>query len=429
MTRRRDKLLGRFRSKPAEPRARPRRRGPAGPDELYEYWTQPRPEGHGPAAELAYVDRSAALLAAFPPWLADHEKDLPILEIGSGAGRNLAYLVRHGFTDVTGVEINPHAVQLMRTTYPEDLTGVQQHVGRAEDLLPSMPDDGYRLVFTMGTLQHIHPSKIDGLAREMVRVGSTVLAVEGPPVHRRRRFAHDYEAIFGRAGASLKRTSRLPKRLLSGDPVSRYTAWTFTRMDSLATLHEFWTQPAPPGNTPSMFVKPLGRSAALTELVSDLPGHARILEVGCNVGRNLAYLYDHGYPNVTGIEISPHAVDQLRLTYPQLADRPIHVGPAGEVLPTLPDQAFDLVFTMAVLEHIHPDESRIFDEMVRVSRDVLAIEPKGKVSHRHFPHDIPTVFTSRGLELVSSTWMGEFDHLDVGKAMHPYTAYRFAPPG
>jgi hypothetical protein len=84
---------------------------------------------------------------------------------------------------------------------------------------------------------------------------------------------------------------------------------------------------------------------------------------------------------------------------------------------------------VGALEHIHPEESRIFDEMVRVGREVLAIEPKGKVSHRHFPHDIPTVFTSRGLELVWSTWMGELDRLDVGKAMHPYTAYRFAPAG
>src|SRR5207253_260996 len=64
----------------------------------------------------------------------------------------------------------------------------------------------------------------------------------------------------------------------------------------------------------------------------EVPTSAGILENRCNVGRNLSFLHRAGYRNVAGVEISPHAVEFLRETYPELADRPIHVGPAEDVL-------------------------------------------------------------------------------------------------
>ena len=58
----------------------------------------------------------------------------------------------------------------------------------------------------------------------------------------------------------------------------------------------------------------------MASLLQDLPHDARILEVGCGVGHNLAYLHDLGYHHLEGIEISKPVVDVLRETYPQLAD-------------------------------------------------------------------------------------------------------------
>ncbi|HEU4426202.1 MAG TPA: class I SAM-dependent methyltransferase [Pilimelia sp.] len=199
-------------------------------------------------------------------------------------------------------------------------------------------------------------------------------------------------------------------------------------MDRPEVLHDFWRQPMPPGNSSHDYIGPVGRSHVLLELISDLPKTARILEVGCNVGRNLAYLHDNGYRHVEGVEINPHAVERLRTTYPQLADVPIHLGPAEEVLPGLPDDGYDLVYTMAVLEHIHPDHSMVFDEIARVGRSVLAIEPPGGVSHRQFPHDIPKVFTARGLCLVSSRSMADFPKTADDKAIAKYSAFRFNRP-
>ena len=96
------------------------------------------------------------------------------------------------------------------------------------------------------------------------------------------------------------------------------------------------------------------------------------------------------------------------------------------MLPKLADDSFDLVFTMAVIEHIHPDEAHVFDEMVRIAHDVLAIEPENRLTHRQFPHDVPEIFTSRGLTLVDSTPMGSFEENANDSSMKYYTGHRFS---
>jgi SAM-dependent methyltransferase len=192
-------------------------------------------------------------------------------------------------------------------------------------------------------------------------------------------------------------------------------------MDDRDSLREFWTQPAPEGNVPSDYIGHTARSELLLELIDDLPAEARIVEVGCNVGRNLAWLHDHGRTRLTGVEINPHAVALLRETYPQLADVQVHVGPAEEVLPTLPDDSADLVFTMAVLEHVHPDSTVIFDRMTAIAPRVLAIEPPGTASHRQFAHDVVDVFTSRGMDLVAEQPLVDRPETDL----QTYVAWTF----
>ena len=202
----------------------------------------------------------------------------------------------------------------------------------------------------------------------------------------------------------------------------RIRRWEATYvMDDRASLHEFWSQPQPEGNLPTGYIGQLQRSEMLVKLIADVPKGARILEVGCNVGRNLAFLHDSGWTQVAGVEISPHAVDLLRATYPQLADRPIYLGPAEDVLPSL-DGPYDLVFTMAVLEHIHPDSTAVFDQIGRLATSLLCIEPmENHVSHRQFPHDIRALFTERGFRCESEIAVADFLDRDMGN----YAAWRF----
>ena len=347
-----------------------------------------------------------------------------IIELGSGDGRLLAALVEAGFTNVMGVEINPHAVAVMRQNHPE-LEQVQVLVGPAEQVLKGFGDDSVRCVIAAATLGHIHPDSAD-LFDTITRITSMVIAVDGPPKQLRRQYPWDIEKEFTSRGLILRSSGGLGKQVRPKDALAGSTVRVFRRMEKQATLHEFWRQPTPHGNDSLDYSKTIWRSQALRKLIDDLPPDARILEVGCNVGRNLAYLHENGFPHVEGIEINPHAVERLRETFPQLADVTIHIGAAGDVLPKLADDSFDLVFTMAVIEHIHPDEAHIFDEMVRVAHDVLAIEPENRLTHRQFPHDVPKIFTSRGLTLVDSTPMSSFEENANDRSMKYFTAHRFS---
>lgn len=90
---------------------------------------------------------------------------------------------------------------------------------------------------------------------------------------------------------------------------------------------------------------------------------ANILELGCNIGRNLEGLRQAGFTNLHGVEINANTKHIREDVYPELAE----VGnftylPIEEYLETNPEP-FDLVYTMAVLEHIHPDSEWVFAEL------------------------------------------------------------------
>lgn len=198
-------------------------------------------------------------------------------------------------------------------------------------------------------------------------------------------------------------------------------------MDSREDLHQFWRQERPDGNNPHGYVRYTCRSEMLGSLLVGEDHSSRVLEVGCNVGRNLAYLADNGWNKVEGIEISETAVRILRETYPQLKDSPIHQGPAESILPTLNGQ-FDIIFTMAVIEHIHPDSSAIFDEMASKGRSILCFEPMANSTHRQYPHDVEDIFTSRGMKLVDHRSVAELGFVPIFDALSEYFYWRFELP-
>lgn len=106
------------------------------------------------------------------------------------------------------------------------------------------------------------------------------------------------------------------------------------------------------------------RSEINRAFLEELPKNASILEVGCNVGNQLALLQDQGYTNLTGIEIQPYALDIARARLPAVQFR------HGSAL-ALPfsDSSFELVFTSGVLIHIAPDDlPRALGELHRCAR-------------------------------------------------------------
>ena len=96
----------------------------------------------------------------------------------------------------------------------------------------------------------------------------------------------------------------------------------------------------------------------------DIPGDARILEVGCNSGNQLLLLQEMGFTNQSGAEVQSYALElaSARVQGAQLSQ-------ASALDLPYDDGNFDLVFTSGVLIHISPaDLPRALDEIHRCAK-------------------------------------------------------------
>ncbi|WP_423747186.1 class I SAM-dependent methyltransferase (plasmid) [Haladaptatus sp. SPP-AMP-3] len=99
---------------------------------------------------------------------------------------------------------------------------------------------------------------------------------------------------------------------------------------------------------------------------------AAILEIGCSSGRHLDRLRDEGYTNLTGIDINDESFDVMAENYPNLAATgTFHTGAIEDLLPEFPDDAFDVIYSVETLQHIHPENEWVFDELIRVTGDLI----------------------------------------------------------
>jgi SAM-dependent methyltransferase len=202
----------------------------------------------------------------------------------------------------------------------------------------------------------------------------------------------------------------------------------------LPQLYDFLSQERPMGQYYPAAPKWSARSQTIINMLCPLiTKEFSILEIGCNIGRNLNHLWQAGYKNVRGIEISEHAVKRLRIEYPCLAMVPVDIGPAELLIQKYDSNSVDVIFTMSVLEELHPDSRFLFNEIARVARKyVLAIEPRhGKRSHMQYPWDIKSEFTAVGLTHNDSKpwsvlWAGELTQENEWvEDMHTYDAFLF----
>lgn len=99
---------------------------------------------------------------------------------------------------------------------------------------------------------------------------------------------------------------------------------------------------------------------------------ASILEVGCGCGRHLEHLRRQGFENLTGIDINPDAFEVMGAHYPELVETGTFLdGALEDHLPEMPDGAFDAIYTVETLQHVHPDDVWVFDEFQRLTTDLL----------------------------------------------------------
>ena len=73
--------------------------------------------------------------------------------------------------------------------------------------------------------------------------------------------------------------------------------------------YEYWKNPDSQNN-PIGYLEPIQRSEFLYERIKNVvkPDDS-ILELGCNVGRNLNYLWNNGYHELSGVDINKETLD------------------------------------------------------------------------------------------------------------------------
>ena len=92
-----------------------------------------------------------------------------------------------------------------------------------------------------------------------------------------------------------------------------------------------------------------------------------ILEVGCNIGNQLALLQSQGFKNLYGIEVFPEAVETAKTHTKNIN---IIQGSAFDI--PFKDHYFSLVFTSGVLIHTNPkDIKKMMGEIYRVSNKYI----------------------------------------------------------
>ncbi len=100
--------------------------------------------------------------------------DASVLELGCSSGRHLAHLHDAGFRDLWGVEINETAGEVMRETYPDLASDGSFRFEAIEDVVDGFDEDRFDAVFSVETLQHIHPDD-DWVFAEVARIADDLV--------------------------------------------------------------------------------------------------------------------------------------------------------------------------------------------------------------------------------------------------------------
>lgn len=156
-------------------------------------------------------------------------------------------------------------------------------------------------------------------------------------------------------------------------------------MDDIDTIHSYWRT-----QRDIKYKEPIKRSEYLYNFIKDIvPKNSHIVELGCNLGRNLNYLYGEGYTNLTGVEISANSIEQMKQIYN--VKWAVINSPIEDCIKEL---KADCYITMAVLEHIHPESEWMFKEMSK-AKYIVTIEDELHDGARHRARKYDKIFNNQ----------------------------------
>jgi len=161
----------------------------------------------------------------------------------------------------------------------------------------------------------------------------------------------------------------------------------------------------------------------VSETLADVLGYyaddaAAVLEVGCGSGRHLAHLRDQGYDNLRGIDINDDSFDVMAEHYPRLAETgEFQTGAIEDVVEDYADDAFDVVYSVETLQHVHPDNEWVFEELVRITSDLLiTAENEGNSPERGKPGEEVSVVND-DFPLYHRDWKQVFSELGLAQLL------------
>lgn len=124
-------------------------------------------------------------------------RDVSVLELGCSSGRHLSYLYDHGFTELAGIELNDDALEVMAESYPDLAADGTFYLDAIEDAVGDFADGQFDVVYSVETLQHIHPDAA-WVFEELARITDELLVtVENEPDGDDRTAGPDVSYVHG----------------------------------------------------------------------------------------------------------------------------------------------------------------------------------------------------------------------------------------
>jgi SAM-dependent methyltransferase len=166
----------------------------------------------------------------------------------------------------------------------------------------------------------------------------------------------------------------------------------------------------------------------VSETLGDVFGHyvadgAAILEVGCGSGRHLDHLRSQGYTNLTGIDINADSFDVMADHYPRLVETGTFFTAAiEEYIADVPTDHFDVVYSVETLQHVHPDDEWVFEELARVTSDLLVTAENEGNSPERGRGEAAVSYVDDEFPLFHRDWKAVFSELGLAQLLCEPTA-------
>jgi SAM-dependent methyltransferase len=185
---------------------------------IHEHWkSQGTDDQHSPENYLNQVGQSEFIFDILSPYA---ETSNELFEPGCNVGRNLNYFYDKGYTNLTGIEINPRAIEVLEEEYPDLNDNVDIYVSDIESKVKEFRTNKFDITFTSSVLKHIHPD-CEFVFDELVRVTDNyILTLEDEtdisPIHVPRNYKKIFtnrgcEQIHATSGSDFPESTGLPE--------------------------------------------------------------------------------------------------------------------------------------------------------------------------------------------------------------------------